>query len=169
MGFFQVFVRNMGVDLGRGDRAVAEHGLNTSNIGAVLEKVGRETVAEGVRVDILHNTGFRGRVLYDTLDAPCSEADGFFVDFFRVFWKGNKERRIEVVAFFEVRFECVFRRWREKNDTKFTPFAADAELFFFQIDVVAIEVYELGNAKAGREEEFEDCAVTEGFSVGAVC
>ena len=53
--FFKVSIRNVGVDLGGGDVAVAEHGLDASKVGAVHEKVGGEAVAHGVGANVLRN------------------------------------------------------------------------------------------------------------------
>ena len=39
------------VDFGGGDALVTEHLLNGTQVGAALEQVGRETVAQGVRAD----------------------------------------------------------------------------------------------------------------------
>src|SRR5438132_1628263 len=49
-----------GVDLGRGDRSVAEHLLNHAEVGATREQVGGKAVPEGVRTDITRETGLPG-------------------------------------------------------------------------------------------------------------
>ena len=41
----QMLVGDVGVDLGRRDRGVAEHALHRADVGAVREQVGREGVA----------------------------------------------------------------------------------------------------------------------------
>lgn len=91
MNFFQSFIGNVGIDLSSGDRGVAEHRLNRTDIGAVHEEIGRETVAEGMRMDILHDAGFFRIVLDQPCDGPRREAERialciFFVHetFFRV-------------------------------------------------------------------------------------
>ena len=38
----ELFVGDVGVDLGRGDVGVSEHHLDTTNIGAVGEEIGRK-------------------------------------------------------------------------------------------------------------------------------
>ncbi len=43
--FFEVLVRDVGVDLGGGNVGVAEHGLDGAEIGAIHEQVGGEAVA----------------------------------------------------------------------------------------------------------------------------
>ena len=45
-----------GIDLGRGDRGVAEHFLDDAQIGAAGEEVGGEAVPERVRADVARSS-----------------------------------------------------------------------------------------------------------------
>ncbi len=74
MDFFQAFVGDMGVDLCGSDRGMAEHRLDAADVGAVDQKIGREGVAERVRMDVFHDAGFFGVVLDDALDAARSKS-----------------------------------------------------------------------------------------------
>jgi len=58
----------VGVDLGGADGAVAEKGLDASDVGAVLKKIGGETVAKNVGSDLFENTGFDGIFFYHSLN-----------------------------------------------------------------------------------------------------
>ena len=49
----QVTARQVGVDLGGADVGVAEHRLHGAEVGAALDEVGRERVAQLVRRDPL--------------------------------------------------------------------------------------------------------------------
>ncbi len=49
----QAVLRDMGVDLGGGDIGVAEHGLHASQIGAALDQMGGEGVAQDMRRQFL--------------------------------------------------------------------------------------------------------------------
>lgn len=40
MNFFETLVRDMGIDLGGGDRSVTEHGLDRADIGPISEEIG---------------------------------------------------------------------------------------------------------------------------------
>ena len=51
------------------------------------------------------------------------------------------------------------RPGREENNAEFRAFAADAELFFGEIDLVAVETGEFGNTESGGKQELEDSAV----------
>lgn len=67
-------VRDVCVDLGGADVAVAEEGLDGADVGAVHEKVGSEAVAESVGGDVLGDAGGAGVFLDDALDAARGEA-----------------------------------------------------------------------------------------------
>ena len=49
----EVFAVHVGVDLGGGEVGVAEHLLHRAQVGAALEQVGREAVAQRVGRDPL--------------------------------------------------------------------------------------------------------------------
>ena len=65
MDFFQSFIGDVGVYLGRRDGSVAEHRLDRADIGAIHEEVGRETVSESMRVYIFHDASLFRVVFYD--------------------------------------------------------------------------------------------------------
>ena len=73
MNLTEVRVRDVGVDLGGADVGVAEHGLDTAEVGAIHEEVGGERVAKGVRGDMFGNAGGFGVVVDDALDGAGSE------------------------------------------------------------------------------------------------
>ena len=58
----------VGIDLGGGDRLVAQHHLDTAQVGAALEQVCREGMAKGVGADGLRDTGQCGVLLDDLKD-----------------------------------------------------------------------------------------------------
>lgn len=88
----------MGVDLGGGDGRVSEHSLHASDIRTILQEVGRETVTQGMRVDILHDTGLGRIVFHESLDAPWRQPKCLATTSFRIFRKGDEERRVDVVS-----------------------------------------------------------------------
>ncbi len=49
MDGFQVFGRNMGVNLSRSDVSMTQQGLNNSQVGATLQEVAGKGVAQGMR------------------------------------------------------------------------------------------------------------------------
>ena len=60
---------DVGVDLGGGDVGVAEHFLDDAEVGAVVEEVGGEAVAELVGMDFLGEASSGGAFVDDLLDA----------------------------------------------------------------------------------------------------
>ena len=70
----EMWVGDVGVNLGGADVGVAEEGLDGADVGAVHEEVGGEGVAEGVRSDVLGDAGLL-RVFFDhALDRSGREA-----------------------------------------------------------------------------------------------
>ena len=61
MDVLQALLVDVGVDLGGGDVGVAEEFLDDAEVGAVLEQVGGEGVAQEVRVDVLVEAGLLRR------------------------------------------------------------------------------------------------------------
>lgn len=56
VGFFDATLIDVGIDLGRRNVRVPEHFLDDAQIGAVVEEVGGETVAQRVGRDIFFDT-----------------------------------------------------------------------------------------------------------------
>lgn len=77
VGFFQIFIGDMGIDLCGGDGGMPEHGLDGAYIGTILEEIGSEAVTQGVRVDVLHDASLGGIVLHESLDAPRGKPECF--------------------------------------------------------------------------------------------
>ncbi len=165
MSFFQVFIGDMGVDLGSGDGGVSEHSLDGSYVRTVLEEVGSEAVTEGMWMDILHDTSLGGIVFHESLDTSGSESECLATALFGKFREGDEKCRIDIISMLQISLERLSCFGREEDDAEFGTFTSDAELLFLQIDVVAIETGELGDTEPGREEEFEDGVVAEGFAI----
>ena len=64
-------VGDVGVELGRREVGVAEHLLHAAQVGAALEQVGRERVAEQMGVDALGLEAGLGRELRRIRKAPA--------------------------------------------------------------------------------------------------
>lgn len=162
-------VGDVGVDLGGGDVGVAEHGLDGAEVGAVHEEVGGEAVAEGVGGDVLCDASFAGVFLDDTFDGAGSEAAEVAgsVEFALVFAVVEEKRGEGISAGIEVILDALGGGFGDENGAVFLTFAADDELAAVEVDTVAVEFGEFGNAEAAREEELDDGAVAEaGFVAG---
>ena len=60
---------DVGVELGGGDVGVAEHFLDDAEVGAVVEEVGGEAMAELVGMDFLGEASGGGAFVDDLFDA----------------------------------------------------------------------------------------------------
>ena len=60
---------DVGIDLGGGDVGVAEHFLDDAEVGAVVEEMGGEAVAELVGMDFLGEASSGGAFVDDLFDA----------------------------------------------------------------------------------------------------
>ena len=170
--FFEAFVGDVGVDLRGRDGGVPEHRLDAPDIGAVDEEVGRETVAERVRVHVFQDTGFLGIAFHQTLDAPrretlaLSRGIGPVDETFLAI--GDEERRIDIGALVEVGLERCLGSRRDEYDAKLASFAADAELFLVEIQVSPVEIHEFRYAEPRREEQLEHRLVAERFLISPI-
>ena len=62
-GFAQQTVVKVGIDLGSGYAAVAEHYLNKSQVHAMVQQMGSKSVPQGVRTNNLRNSSELGQFL----------------------------------------------------------------------------------------------------------
>ena len=63
----QVFVGDMGVNLGGAYVGVAKKGLDRTQIGAIAKQIGSEEVAHGMRCHSFRDAGTGGTQLYYSL------------------------------------------------------------------------------------------------------
>ena len=147
---------------------MTEHSLDAAEVGAVHEEVGSERVTEGVGRDVLGDAGGFGVVVDDALDGAGGESSKItrsvnFVEMTRVVEEEGGEG---IVTDGEIVLGGVGGGFADENWAVFFTLTADDELATVEIDGIAIEVNELGDAETTGEEEFDDGAVTEtGFGV----
>ena len=154
MDFFQVLIGHVGIDLRRRDRGMAEHGLDTPDVGAVDEEISGKAVAERMRMDIFDDAGFGGVVLDEPLDAARSETEclafGIPLVDEALLGERDEQRGIGIGPAIEVAGEGAFGGRGDEDDAELAAFAAYGELFFLEIDMLPVERGELGDAEAGR-------------------
>ena len=73
MDVFESLIGHVSVNLGRGNGGVTEHRLDASNVGAVGQEVCSKTVAQSMRMNIFHNSGFGRIVFYDSLNTSLGD------------------------------------------------------------------------------------------------
>jgi len=166
--FFEMGVGDMGIDLCGGDVGVAEERLDRTEVGAVHEEVGGERVSQGVGRNVFGDAGFFGVFFDEALDGTGGEAT--------IVARGvggavvaaiAKEKRSERVgAGGEIFAKAIGGGLRDEDRAIFAAFAANHEFAAVEVDTIAVEADELGDAETGREEKFDDGAVAEtGFGV----
>ncbi len=74
MDFFEVFISDVSIYLGGGDRGVPEHGLNASNIRSIGKEIGCKGVSECMWVNVFYYASFGGIVFYNTLNTSRRQA-----------------------------------------------------------------------------------------------
>lgn len=79
MYFFELWICQVSVNLGGGYIGMSEHFLHAAQIGAVSEEVRSKGVTQGVRCDLLGDTGLDAVFFDDTLNTPCGEPCSGFV------------------------------------------------------------------------------------------
>ncbi len=150
------------VDFRGEDRLVAEHFLHDAQVGAVLDEVRGEGVAEGVRGDFLADA-CEQRLLFDQIENghPAQRA-AVFVEECDVVegWLGSLRAGVEVVA------ERVGGELPEGDEPLFVAFADHAHEAFLQIDVRDLQAAGLGDAQAAAVEDLEDGAVAQAGPAG---
>ena len=136
---------------------VPQQGLDDGQLGAAVEQVGGETVAERVRVDGLGDAGPPGGF-------PAGVPDGFLRD--RLVGASRLQTRKEpAVASLHgaiVGPELVEQFRAERHLAVFAAFAlADADHHALLVDVLGPEVAQLGAAHAGGVERHQNGAVAQ--------
>ena len=69
MDLAELLIGNVGINLRRRDRGMAEQSLNRTDISPVSQKIGRERMAQGMRADMFSNdSGHLGVFLHGPLN-----------------------------------------------------------------------------------------------------
>ena len=66
--FTEMWIGDVGVDLGCADVSVTKKGLHGADVGTVHEKISCKAVSESVRCDMFSDASFSGIALDDTFD-----------------------------------------------------------------------------------------------------
>lgn len=141
----------MSVNLGGRNVGVAEEPLNGADVGAVNQEVGGETVAHGVGADVLGEAGKFGVFFDDTLDGTGGEAQ--LIVLADVSALIHEEGRGIVKAHGKVERDGIGSLVTDENRTVFLAFTANDEFAFVEVDLIAVQGDEFGDAEAGGKEE----------------
>ena len=153
----------MGVDLGGADVGVAEHGLDGAEVGAVHEEVGGEAVTEGVGGDVFGDASHAGVFLDDALDGTGGKAAiiAGSVGGGEIFAIIEEKRGEGIGAGVEVILDALGGGFGNEDWAVFAALAADDELAAVEVDGVAVELDEFGDAETAREKQLDNGAVAQ--------
>lgn len=141
---------------------MAEEGLDTADVGAVTEKIGRKTVAECVWVNVFDDAGGQCIVLDDTLNGSWGEAQGGIFFLIELGGKSSEEGFVDVASFVEIFLDGNSRGVRDKNESNFISFSAHAQLLGLYVDLTTVEGCEFAHAESGGEKKLEKGFIAKG-------
>ena len=149
----------VGVQLRRSEIGVPEHLLDGAQVGAPLEEVRGERVAQEGRVDALRlEPGLRGQSAQDEENAGAGKWPPV-----RVEEQFLPVSPVEVrTAAREVSAKSIHGLPSDRDDTLFAPLAEAADEPVLEVDGLAVEPDRLADAKSGAVEELAEGAVAEG-------
>jgi len=161
---FHAIGGQVGVDLGGGEALVAEEFLDAAEVGAVVEQVGGEAVAEGVGADAGVEAGHDQILVELAADGAGGDGGAVFVEEDAA---GQWAGRIRLAgAVFEVALEGLDGLAADGSEAVLAALAADAEDAFLHIEVGHVELDELADTDAGGVEDFEHGFIAGGEQVG---
>jgi hypothetical protein len=151
-------IRNMGVELRRAEVGVAEHLLDAAEVGAALQQVRGERVAEEVRVDPLGvEPGLRRQAPEDEERAGPCERSALGV-----------EEELGPVAAVEVRppaaevaAQRLDRLAAERDDALLVPLPHATDRATLEVDAAPLEADRLADAQARAVQELDERAVAQ--------
>ena len=156
---FEVCAVDVRVDLRGGDVRVAEELLHDAEVGAADEHVGREGMAEHVRMHLGAADGAGGSlddlVNGDALErSPCAREQQLV--------SAEPGAAVELwAAVLEVLLDGIKRGLRDGDDALLVPLADDGEHALLDVHAAEVERADFACAQAARVEEVEQRAVAE--------
>ena len=155
--FFETLDGHVGVDLGGADGGVAEHGLDASKIGSVVEKVRGEAVAEDVGRHVLVDAGHRSVIGDETLNGAGRKFSLRSREAGAVVSPGGIFGVVEVVV------EGAHGHISQHHVAGLVALSDDSGGVFIQVEHAVGEIDELGKTEAGRIEKLHDGDVPLAF------
>ena len=159
VGFAEAFLGDVGVDLGGGQRGMAQKGLDAAEIGSVVEKVGGEGVAQLVGRHVEGDLGLGEVLLEEGVDGAGGETLSEF---------GQEEGAAGDLGNEFVGGDGVEGDRADGDESFLGSFADDAGGTTKGVDAGDIERGEFGETHAGRVEEFEDGEVAVREPIGCL-
>ncbi len=122
-------------------------------------------MAQCVRMHIFDDAGLGGVVFDHPLNASLRKSEvgrsALFCKAILGDGDGDEQRRVHITPLFQIAGDGIAGIVGEEDDPEFGTFATDAELAFFQIDMLSVERSEFGDAQSCRKKEFENGSVSK--------
>ena len=158
IGLSSPAVGHVGIQLGRGKIGVSEHLLDAAKVGAALEQMRRERVAEEVRMDAAGlEPGLLGQPPENEERAGTSQWPALSV-----------QEQLRPVATIEVRTpsceiaaQRLHRTPADRHDPFLAAFANGADEAFLEVDTAALEADGLAHSQACAVEQLHEGLVTQ--------
>jgi len=152
---------DLGVFLGGGEGDMAEEFLDGAQVGAAVEKVGGEGMAQGMGRGLLENPGLDELLFEVALDASRRQASAAVVE---------KQGLVlgRPAAGFQVGADGLAGLAAHRHDALLAPLAHNPHQAVIEIEVDDVEGGQLPDPQAGGVEEFEHGPVPQGESVRGV-
>ena len=153
----EALLRDMGVDLGRADVRMAEHGLNGSEISTMYEQVCREGVTKCVRRYVAPHPG-APRIVIQADPEILPGHGGAAV--------AEEHVGVAVGPHGEVLLDCRLGAVTIRNESVLAALSGDDDPAIMPL--VATEAYQLRHPKPRCVQQFEHCCITKANSRGSV-
>src|SRR6185503_12247892 len=153
---FHALARDVCIDLCSRDVAVAEKQLHDAQVRTVVEQVRRERVPDRVRRQLLLDAGF-ARVALDDVPEGLARHAVAAARREQVFGL-PLEQDLDAGTVDEF-FDPVLRLVAERNEPLAIALADDAEHTLIQVDLIDLEIDELGDTHAGGVQHLEHRAI----------
>ena len=157
VGFLQAGLGDCGVNLGGGEGGVTEEGLYGTEVGSVVQEMGRERVTQLVRGDVEGDLGVLEIFLEQLVDGTRGKAFAKF---------GNEEGALVHVGEMAVFLDGFGRVGTDGDHALLGAFSHDPQHGCGTIDLFGVEAGQFGKAKAGGVEKFQDGGVAMRHPLG---
>ena len=155
----------MGINLGRTDVFVAQHGLYGPQIGSAPQQRCGKTVAQGVRRDGLLDACFLCQTLNHNENHRAGEVATTAIEKHEIVFAGLD---IEVNTVEEPQFEFLDGLRRDGYKPLFAALSFYPNELFVQVEVGKFKMGEFGNTQSATEQHFDDGLVALSFGFAQV-
>ena len=149
-GIFKGLIEQMCINLSCADRCMPESLLNDEDVRGASKQSGCEAMPETVRCDSLGNSSFDNPLVEATLNLSCCNS---------LLQLAEEERLAiskDLLACFQIAIQDSSQLGVEKAIDNLSALGFDSDFLFQQVNVSDIQVNQLGQSNAGKQEEINN-------------